>query len=360
MVRIFLLCFVLAVVSGCASEEVIKIGWVSDITGPAAKYGALEAGLLAVNEINEAGGIDSRPIMLIVEDGKCNSIEATKAAQKLIQIDKVKFILGGHCSPESLGVAPVVKENEVLMLASITTSPLFSDPNPYVLRTSPISTIQSELMANHAAQSGFTKLAVLYEQTDYAMPIGKTMADHFLGEVVILESYIPGTLDFKAELTKIKDSSADALLLAVQSPDAAITIMKQIHELGLNMQLYGNDVFVIQVAVDEVPELYEGVVYALPVFDMQSEKSNDFVNIYEKNYGRNPPYGIWTAESYDAVYMLAEAIEHVGEDPIKISEYLRRNSYHGASGIIDIDELGNGQREYALGVIRDGKKTRLE
>jgi len=125
----------------------IKIGFIGAMSGPFTKYGAFEAVNLAVEEINKAGGINGRKIILVAEDGKCDGKEAVNAVNKLINIDKIKIILGGHCTPESLAIAPIVEQNKVIMLASITTSPGLTHAGDYVFRTSPVSTVQSEIIA---------------------------------------------------------------------------------------------------------------------------------------------------------------------------------------------------------------------
>jgi len=137
------------------------------ITGPVAKYGSYEAVTLAVEEINNAGGIKGRKINLIAEDGKCDAKEAVNAANKLINVDGVKIILGGHCTPESLAIAPIAEQNRVIMFASITSTPSLTNMGDYVFRTSPVSVVQSILVANLSYNSlHLRKVAIVYEQTD--------------------------------------------------------------------------------------------------------------------------------------------------------------------------------------------------
>ncbi|MEK6924088.1 MAG: ABC transporter substrate-binding protein, partial [Candidatus Micrarchaeota archaeon] len=106
-----------------SGAEPVKIGFIGAMTGSEAKYGSFEATVLAVDEINAAGGINGRRVQLVAEDGKCRAKEAATAAQKLVHVDGVKIILGGHCSPETMAIAPIAEQNGVLMLSSITTSP---------------------------------------------------------------------------------------------------------------------------------------------------------------------------------------------------------------------------------------------
>ena len=110
---IALLCLVITgcTITGNVTKETIRIGIIAPFTGDAAVYGQSEKNAidLAVEEINLNGGIDGRLIEVIYEDGKCNGMDATTAAQKLINVDNVDIILGGTCSGETLAIAPLAE-----------------------------------------------------------------------------------------------------------------------------------------------------------------------------------------------------------------------------------------------------------
>lgn len=342
------------------NQQPIKIGWISDLSGPVAKYGAYEAGMLAVEEINQKGGINGRPIQLIAEDGKCNPKAATDAINKLIQVDNVKIVLGGHCTPESMNIAPIAEENKIIQLASITSSPKFSGIGEYIFRTSPVSIAQSALIADYAINNGIKKIAIIYEQTDYALPIAEKLKTEFTskgGEVTNFEAYAPATEDFRTILLKVKSQNPEAIFISPQSPDAALLLIKQIKEIGLNARLFGNDVAINQAIIDKFPDKYEGFIGATPDFDTENPKTKTFIEAYKKKYNvQNIPYGIWTAETYDAVYIIADAISKNGEDVEKIKEYLSNiKDYQGASGTFSINEKHDGVRTYTLKTVKNGK-----
>lgn len=342
-------------------KEDINLGFIGAMTGSVAKYGAYEAVSLAVDEINAQGGINGRKINMIYEDGKCDAKEAVIAANKLISIDGVRVILGGHCTPESASIAPIAEKNKVIMLASITSSPVLTNMGDYVFRTSPISTVQSEIVANASYHKlGLRKMAIIYEQTDYARPIAEKMKESFSengGSVVVYDAYNPGTLDFRTLLAKAKEKGADSIFFSAQSPDSVLAFMKQYQESGTKMQLLGNEVTSGQILIDKLPQAYEGYVFAAPAFNPESRKTKSFVARYNKKHGtENIPYGIWTAESYDAVWIVRYCIEIYGEDPEEIKECLYNiQDFDGVSGKISIDENGDGIRSYSLKIVRAGK-----
>jgi branched-chain amino acid transport system substrate-binding protein len=342
-------------------NDSINIGFIGALTGPVAKYGSYEAVNLAVEEINANGGINGKKINMIYEDGACDPTKAAIAANKLINADNVKIILGGHCSSESLAIAPIIEENKILMLASITTNPFLTDKGDYVFRTSPISTVQSKIVADYAYNElDLRNMAIIYEKTDYAGPIAERLKKEFSlngGNIEVFEGFTKDNTDFSAILSKIKN--ADSIFISVQSPDASMIIVKQLKEMNLDLQIFGNAAAISSYNVNEMPNLYEGAILAQPNYDESKENTKAFVQNYTKRYNVEViPYGIWTAESYDAVYLIAEGIKQYGEDIEKLKEYLYSvKNYNGVSGNITIDEFGDGVREFVLMEIKNGKQV---
>ncbi|MDD5148345.1 MAG: ABC transporter substrate-binding protein [Candidatus ainarchaeum sp.] len=351
--------------SGCAQQQgtqgEIKIGFIGPITGPMAKYGAFEAVQLAVEEINSNGGINGVPVKMIFEDAKCDAKEAVNSMNKLINVDGVKVILGGHCSPESLAIAPIAEQNKVVMLASITTTPSLSKSGEYVFRTSPVGTQQVPLMTGLLAKLKAKKLAIVFEQTDYAAPIAEKLKNDFTasgGKVVSYDSYTPGTTDFRTILSKIMGLNPDVVFLSPQNPDAGFMLVKQMKELGMAQQILGNDVMGNVAAFIKNPELHEGIIFPSPSFNPNNPKSKEFMDKYRARYGSEISYGFWTSESYDAVYIIADAIKQKGLDVEGIRQYLYNlKDFEGASGKLAIDANGDGIRGYELLIVKADNKV---
>jgi branched-chain amino acid transport system substrate-binding protein len=118
-------------------HEVIRIGWISALTGPVSKYAAHQAAILAVDDIIAAAGISGRTLELIMEDGMCNGASTATAAQKLINIDHVKYILGGHCSAETLTLAPIAERPRVMYseTGTATKTATATGRNQWLLQT---------------------------------------------------------------------------------------------------------------------------------------------------------------------------------------------------------------------------------
>jgi len=344
------------------SSDTMRIGWISDLSGSTAKYGSYEAGMLAVDEINSQGGINGKKVELVVEDGKCDAKEALSAIDKLLDIDGLKFILGGHCTAESMAIAPVVQERGALMLAAITSSPLLSNAGDNVFRTSAVSTIQSDLLAKVAINKGLKKMAIIYIQTSYAQPVALEMKNVFTslgGNVVLFEGFVKDTSDFRTILQKANALGADSFFFSTQTPDEAFYLLKQTKELGLTQQIFGNDQAQNATIYSRDSTLQEGMIVAAPDMNMYSEKTKSFFEAYKAKYGKEVPFGVWTAESYDGVFIMAQAIEKYDGNVELIKKYLYSIDYEGASGRIRMDANGDGIREYKVKIMKDGKMVDL-
>lgn len=349
---------------GAQTARPVKVGWIGPMTGGAAKYGAFQAALLAKEDINKAGGINGRPLELIMEDGKGDSKTAVSAAMKLINLDRVKYIVGGHCSPETLPVAPIAERNKVLLLAAITSSPKLTAAGDHVFRLTPVSLALADKVGEYAYDKlGIRSLSIIHEETDYARPVAEHLRDLFIargGRVHDFVNYPPGETDFRAVLTRIKSHSPQGVFIGAQAPESAALIIQQLRDMGIKAQLFGNEsTGHIVSAVGAAPELAEGIIFAEAAFNLNEPITRDFRRRYlEKFRLAELPYGIWTAEAYDAVMLLAKLIAECGDDVDRVKTCLYRvKDYHGASGRVGIDSNGDGVREYHVKQVRDGRTS---
>ena len=127
---------IVGIACGGGDDDSITIGVIQSLTGPGETYGnaALNGIQLAVDEINEAGGVLGRQIEITAEDGKCNGTDALTAYTKLVDVDEVSIILGPSCSGELLGYASRVDEDEVVVFSGLTSNPAISTAGDYIFR----------------------------------------------------------------------------------------------------------------------------------------------------------------------------------------------------------------------------------
>lgn len=342
------------------AEDSFKIGWIGALTGPTARYGAGQSALLAVDEVNESGGVLGRRLELVQEDGQGKGAVAISALQKLTEIDQLKFILGGHCTPESAAIAPLAKQKNVLLLAAITSSPKLTGINPNFLRITHVSTVVGELLAHHAVHGAqLSNFAVLQEETDYVLPVAEAFKKTMIGlggKIVLDESFASGESDFRSLVARIKNSGAQALYLGTQSQDMAALIMRQLRSGGVTLPVYGNEVVGNTPAGNPlVAPQFKDTIFAEPVYDETTELAAQFIKNYKARYHTSAlPLGLLGAEAYDSVRLLAATINRCGDDVARVREcLLQTKDFPGASGQIEINALGDGVRKVVVKKLDD-------
>jgi len=325
----------------------IVFGFIAPLSGDAALYGETEknAASMAVEEINAQGGIDGRQVSIIYEDGKCNGKDAVNAGQKLIGIDKVKVILGGACSGETLAVAPLAEQNKVLLFSAFSSNPTITNAGDYVFRNSPSDNDVGKLDADTLSRM-YKKVALVTENIDGALGSHNVMVEYLKDngvEIVSDENYGGSdktVTDFRSILSKIKLINPEALYINAQAPKSAGNILRQAREIGLTIPIYANLNLAAKEAWDIAGENIEGVV----VSDASALtlKGNELVKKYKEKFGEEPENLLEVAASYDRVYIMKQAIEAVGFDANKIKDYLySMPDYAGALGTYHFDQNGD-------------------
>lgn len=345
----------------------IKIGFIGPLSGDAATYGEpmRNAVSLAVDEINASGGVKGRQIEVIYEDGKCNGKDAATATQKLINVDKVKIIIGGTCSGETLGAAPIAEAAKVILFSPGSGSPDITNAGDYIFRNFPSDASSGKKMAELAIERNLKKVALLVETTDYAQALKKVFMKRFTelgGTVVADEAFTSAATDMRTQITKIKSANPAAVYLVPQTPARAEIALRQFGELGLKTQILSNEIINSDIILKDVGPRVEGVLYAEPAFDENAPLSKTYLDKHKAKYGtlgQGLP-SIYLATAYDAVYILKELLTQYGEDigKIKAGLYAIKNR-QGTAGRLTIDQNGDPVFEYVVKTIKGGKPAEV-
>ncbi|MDP7069049.1 MAG: ABC transporter substrate-binding protein, partial [Candidatus Peribacteraceae bacterium] len=245
LVPLFALGILLSACSPVDSDSgPIKLGYIGPLTGEAASYGkdTLNGALLAINEINEAGGVNGRMIELIAEDGRCTGTDAASAAQKLVNVDKVIAIIGGQCSGETLAAAPIAESAQVVMISPISSSPDVTAAGDFIFRDYPSDALKTKAMAGYFEKEGIKKIAAITENTDFAVAFRDALKENIGDALVFDEMVEPGTKDFRSLMARLKDEDFDAFFPNGQTPAAMAAMMQQLREQGLTQLAISHDV----------------------------------------------------------------------------------------------------------------------
>ena len=333
---------ILILVSCSPSTDTITIGFIGPLSGSAAVFGEVERNVIqiALEEINEQGGINGKQLNVIYEDGKCVAKDAINAANKLIKIDKVSIILI-DCSVESLAVGPIAQENNVLLITAYASHPDITDIGDYTFRMAHSDRALAITAANLMAQ-GNNQIGILTEQSDYSVGLSNEIKKNFdENNIAYAEEIVQlDTTDARAEITKLLSSNPDAFFLNPNSPSVGLAMLKQLKELGYKGKLYGN--FFPSHPNLLQSSLADGIIFFSEPKTKESKEKDELFNKYKELYGEDPAYSYPAVSRYDSVYLLKQAIEQAGEGSTDIRDYLlSMDNYNGLLGMYHFDENGD-------------------
>ncbi|MCM8709798.1 ABC transporter substrate-binding protein [Clostridium sp. SYSU_GA19001] len=334
--------------TGSAEGDVIKIGMFGPLSGPVATYGlsVKEAVQLAEKEVNAKGGINGKKVQVIFEDDQANPNQAVNAFNKLVDSEKVSAIIGGVTSGATAAVAQKATQRKIPMLTPTATEPSITKVGgEYVFRSCYLDSFQGISMAKYAANDlGKKTAAVLYNVgDDYSKGIAESFKKEFEaqgGKVVEYMSYNKDDKDFNAQLTKIKGSNPEVLML----PDyynVVGVIAKQAKSLGITSQLIGVDGWdssdLYKIGGDSV----KGGQFINHYFQGDTaEQVKSFVDAYSKEYNKKPD--ALAALGYDAAKLMFKALEDAKTtDGAKVRDALAKLTLDGATGKISFDSDRN-------------------
>ncbi len=350
-----------------APEETgpIQIGFIGPLTGDAVTYGepVSNAIKLAVDEVNKSGGVNGRMIEVIYEDGKCSGKDAVNAAQKLVNVDKVKIIIS-LCSGETLSILPITEPADVLVLSPLASSPDLTGAGDFFFRNNPSDADGGKVLAELISKK-YKRVAIISEQTDYAQALSRVFVKSFEslgGEVVANENFAPETSDFRSMLTKIKEENPEIILINPQTEIAGGTIVKQIKELGITVPLYGTIAMAGSKALEIAGTNAEGMLLVdAPGLSPNNPKAVKFLENYKAKYGE-PTLEFYLGAAYDDIFILAQSISKVGTDTEKLRDYLNEMiNYNGVIGTYEFDKNGDlAGIEYVVKKIQDGKAVEVK
>jgi len=337
------------------STESIKIGYIGAFTGDMAAMGLGEqkAAMLAVDEINKAGGINGRPIEMIYEDSKCNAGVAASAANKLINVDGVKYILGGLCSSETLAIAPIAESSKVVVISPVSSNPAISNAGDYTFRVYPSDAFQGKVAAEFAFNNlSARKVAVLSCISDYCSGLAEVFKRNFValgGQVVSTQEFEQTSRDLKTQLAVIKDSNPD-LIYSLAYTDSSIAFLQQAEELGINVTFFGGDTWGEYTIWNNTRGIADGSMYLVP----KTVSNKDFENRLNAKFGGPQELVLAALNTYDIVYIYKTIISAVGDDSEAVKNALYALDYKGLSGHVTFDSNGDLKTaEYDVMIVRN-------
>jgi branched-chain amino acid transport system substrate-binding protein len=350
--------------TGCKSGggDTIKVGEYASLTGKEATYGAAmhEGTMLAIEEVNAAGGVLGKQIELIVEDDQSKAGEPANAVNKLISKDGVVAVLGEFASSRSLEGGPICQENKIPMISPGSTNPAVTQVGDYIFRVCFTDPFQGAALANFANGTlKAKKVAILTDvKSDYSKGLAKYFKEKYLaggGELAAELDFNGGDKDFKAQLTTIKNSSPDAIFIPGYYNDVAL-ICIQAKQLGIDVPLFGGDGWESHMLLEIGKDAVEGHYFSTHCLtDQDTPKMKSFVEAYTKRYNKAPD--AMSTLGYDSAMVLIDAMKRAGttESAALRDAIAATKDYEGVSGTFSLDENRDAVKPLVFAQIKNGK-----
>jgi len=344
------------------SQEAIRIGEYASLTGKEAAFGqsSHKGTLLAVEEINAAGGVLGRRIELITDDNQSKQGESATIAKKLIARDKVAAILGEVASMRSLEAAPICQAYRIPMVSPSSTNPKVTEIGNYVFRVCFTDRFQGQALAKFAKDTlKIRRVAVLTSVSSaYSVGLAKYFDERFAadgGLVAIEQRYTEGDKDFNAQLTAIKAAGVEGIFVPGYYTEAAL-ICKQARELGIGIPLFGGDGWEAPELMEIGGEAVEGTYYTThysPQIDVPVVRQ--FVAKFRARFDGETPDAM-AALGFDSVEVLVDAIRRADstEGPAIRDALAATKDFAGVTGTTTIDRDRNASKAAFVLMVKDG------
>ncbi len=355
---------VLLVTAPALAQETIKIGFFAPITGPAAADGASaqHAVELAVKEVNAAGGIRGKKVELIVYDDRFSPQEAVAIANKLIEKDQVAGVVSGSYSGPTRVTAPIFAKAGVPMVAGYAVHPDVTKAGESNFRNGFLGEVEGGAAGEYAVKVLKSKTpAVIYMDNDFGREISAGFikrAEKLGATIVARQVYkFPGEKDFRPFLTRIKEAKPDLIFAAGYYNEAAL-IVRQAKELGITVQILGEEGFDSPKFIELAGKDAEGVIIATNLDrDDPRPVVQNFLKNYKQAYNYDPD--MVGASSYDAFKILVAAIEKAGTDrKAVIKALMETRDYNGLTGKLTRFVKGEVIKSVQFQIVKDGKFRR--
>ena len=360
----------------------VKLGFLADLTGPIAGFapGMVDAGNLVIKNVNDQGGILGGGVLSsVVADTLCDGAGGGPGGDRMVNTEQVTAIFGAYCSGPTISAANTAGiPGNTVMISPSATAPAVSElaDNDLVFRDVVPDSIQGVKMAELLLAKGIKTVGVTYVNGDY----GKGLADAFSaaytgagGTIAASVAHEDGKSDYRPEIGQIEAAGADTLVILGYENAGGGVILNQAIETGSFKQFVGGDGMAGEALLaSRDAAALEGMILTRaapaggPAFDALTALATP---------AGIDPAGVYVTNSYDAVFLLALAIEKNGSaDRAGVSAALREVAnapgetilpgewkkavdlikagtdinYQGASGEIEFDKVGDvaGAIEY--------------
>lgn len=346
------------------------IAFAGPLTGDNAQFGNMSKSgmMMAIEELNAAGGLHGSKIEGFYEDDAASPREAASVAQKLAGNPNVFAVVAHFNSSCSLAGRPIYHEKKVLQISPASTNVDVCKDSTWTCRNIYHDGFQGVALATYVKQAlGLNKVAVFHDNDDY----GIGLKDSFIGqakkeglEVVFEQAYQRETSDYRPHLAKFAELKPEIIMVAGLYSQAAL-IARQARELGIRVPLIGGDGILSEDYVKIGGSAADDTYISCPfIFDTtQQSKSTEFFHKFKARFNTEPD--CWAALAYDAVMIIADGVRRGGWDRQKIRDAVfaidsKEKALDTVTGPTYFTKNGDVMKPIHMAVIKGGKILRAE
>ncbi len=358
--------------------EAVKIGAFFALSGPAANIGTPTklVAQMVTEKINKEGGINGRPIELIIGDTESDPAKAAVIAKKFLFSDKVAAIIGPTSTAEGMSVKKIIEDAAVPVVMTVGGDPVIMGGNfgayTYIFKSPQRSSVAAQKLYGYLKAKGLTKVALFTASDSFGKDgLGwlEKLAPDFGITFTAKESFGPSDTDMTAQLTKIKNSSPQAIVSWTIGPVGSIVAKNKV-QVGITTPLFQchglPDPKYIELAGkasegDRMPSTKLLVGASLPDSDPQKKVIAEFIHLYRDVYKHDKDFPINTHSGYawDAIMLVANGMKKAGTDPKALRAAIEQTKgYVGVSGVYNLtpeDHNGLGVDSMVMVQVKDGK-----
>lgn len=340
-------------------RKVVGIGSILPLSGEMAKYGktSLAALELAIDEANRRQGVYT--FKLIPEDDRLTASVGVAAARKLLDVDKVQFIVGAWPSSVTGAVIPVSDAAGAVLISPASSTPNLSSSKGLFFRTCASDLDEGRAAAEYALNTLHARhLAVVYIRNDFGQGLLRVFSDRATkrgAEVVLADGFELGASDFRVLLAKIAATSPDAIY--VVGYREMIPLFRQAQEMKIKAPWIGTTMLNDPSMVRDLKGAGDGVVF--PSLDFSNDLADADFQAFRKQIKARTEgldVDVFAANAFDAARLLTKTIETVGPDPTAVAKSLHGNqTFRGIWGDFTFDPAGTANREIVYKKIVSGQ-----
>lgn len=368
VVSLLMLVFLVPSISAFGAEP-LKVAILAPLSGPVPTFGVMtrDGALLAIEEWNAKGGVLGRKIVPVVEDSQCTPDPAVNAANKVIDQDKVHYIVGEVCSKASIPISEIANSKKVVQVSPTSTNPDVTvgkdgKVKDYIFRACFIDPFQGTVGAKFALGTLKAKTAfiMLDQSNDYVKGLAEFFEKAFVaggGKVVGKETYTSKDTDFSAILSKVAAAKPDLIYL----PDYYNVVnlaTKQAKEKGIKAPFMGGDGWD---SSDLDLKAADGGYFTNHYSPEDTRPAvKEFVKAFGAKFkddkGQPKVPDALAALAYDATNILLTGIKNAGaDDTTKVKNALGKTEFIAVSGRIMFDKSHNPVKSATILAVKNGK-----